>query len=222
MLDLVVATGNRHKFRELARLLRAPGIRFRSLAGFPGVRPARETGRSFEENAVKKARAAARATGCWAVADDSGLEVEALGWGPGIRSARFSGRHGNDRANNEQLLRALTGLPARRRRARYRCVLALASPSGLVRAVRGTWHGRIADTPRGRRGFGYDPLFIVPGAQKTVGELPDAVKARWSHRAAAARRLKPLLRRLASKAARRRSVAKWPSGKVAEKRPSAT
>ena len=203
MLDLIIATGNRHKFRELSRLLRTPGIRFRSLARFPTVRPARETGRSFEENAAKKARAAARATGCWAVADDSGLEVEGLGWGPGIRSARFSGRHGNDRANNEKLLRALTGLPARRRRARYRCVLALAGPSGLVRAVGGAWHGRIAEAPRGRRGFGYDPLFVVPGVKKTVGELPDAVKARLSHRAKAAGRLRRLLRRLAQTSAGR-------------------
>jgi XTP/dITP diphosphohydrolase len=212
MLDVVIATGNRHKFRELTRLLAVPGVRFHSLAEFPRASAARETGRTFEENAVQKARAVAQATGHLALADDSGLEVEALGWGPGVRSARFSGRHGDDRANNEKLLRCLSGMPPSRRRARYRCVLALAQRSQTIALARGVWRGRIAARPRGRSGFGYDPLFVVPRLHRTAGELPPPVKARLSHRAAAARRLKPLLRRLASDAARRRSVAKWLSG----------
>src|SRR3990167_4129785 len=196
MLDLVIATGTRHKFRELARLLHTPGIRFHSLAEFPRLRAAKETGRTFEENAAKKARAVARATTRLALADDSGLEVEALGWGPGVRSARFSGRHGDDRANNEKLVRALAGLPPGRRPARYRCVLARAGPAGLGALARGVWRGRIAARPRGRRGFGYDPLFVVPRVRRTVGELSAAVKARLSRRAAAARRMAPVLRRL--------------------------
>lgn len=196
MLDLVIATGNRHKFRELARLLRTPGIRVHSLAKFPHLRPVKETGRTFEENAAKKARAVARATKHLALADDSGLEVEALGWGPGVRSARFAGRHGDDRANNDKLLRCLAGVPPSRRRARYRCVLALAGPSGIIALARGVWRGRIAARPRGRQGFGYDPLFVVPRVHRTVGELSAAVKARLSHRADAARRMAPVLRRL--------------------------
>ena len=199
MLEVVIATGNRHKTRELTGLLRVPGVRWRPLADFPGAPRAAETGRTFDENAARKARAIARATGRWALADDSGLEVEALGWGPGVRSARFAGRHGDDRANNAKLLRALAGLPPPGRRARYRCSLALASPAGVAAVARGAWSGRIAEAPRGRRGFGYDPLFFVPRFGKTVGELPASVKRRLSHRARAARRLRPVLRRLAAR-----------------------
>ena len=197
MLEVVLATRNRHKFRELTALLAVPGIRWRSLAAFPEAPAVRETGRSFEANAVKKARAVARATGRLAVADDSGLEVEVLHWGPGVRSARFAGLHGDDRANNRTLLRRLAGLPRRRRGARYRCVLALASPARVLAVARGAWAGRIADGPRGRGGFGYDPVFVVPGLGKTVGELAPALKRRLSHRSRAARRLLPALRRLA-------------------------
>lgn len=200
MLEIVLATRNRHKFRELTALLRVPGIRWHSLTTHPGTPAVRETGRTFEANATKKALAVARATGGFAVADDSGLEVEALRWGPGVRSARFAGSHGDDRANNRKLLRLLAGLPPRNRRARYRCVLALASPAGVLAVARGAWAGRIADGPRGRGGFGYDPVFIVPGLGKTVGELAPAVKRRLSHRSRAARRLLPALRRLARRA----------------------
>jgi len=196
MLDIVIATQNRKKFRELRALLAVPGIRWRSLAASPGRLAVRETGRSFEANAVKKAGAAASATGHLAVADDSGLEVEALRWAPGVRSARFAGRHGDDRGNNRKLLRLLDGLPPGKRRARYRSVLALAGPSGVIAVTRGTWTGRIAERPRGRSGFGYDPLFVVPRFGKTVGELPAATKQRLSHRALAARRLRAVLRRL--------------------------
>lgn len=197
MLDVVIATGNTHKARELKRLIAVPGIRFRSLADFPDVPAARESGRTFQANARLKALAVARATGHFALADDSGLEVQALGWTPGIRSARFSGRHGNDRTNNAKLLRLLKGMPPRRRRARYQCALALAAPTGIIALTYGTWHGRIALEPRGRGGFGYDPLFLVPRLGKTVGELPASVKATLSHRAIAARRMGVVLRRLA-------------------------
>lgn len=198
MLHIVIATGNRHKARELARLLRVPGIRWHSLAEFPGLPPVRETGRSFEANAKNKALQTARATGLLALADDSGLEVAALKWGPGVRSARFAGRHGSDAANNRTLLQAIEQVPWAQRRARYRCVLALAGPTGLIALTRGIWTGRIARQPRGRNGFGYDPLFVVPRLGRTVAQLPAAVKQRLSHRAQAARRLRPVLRRLVS------------------------
>jgi len=196
MLSIVIATRNRHKFRELAELLRVPGIRWRSLAAFPGLPIVEETGPTFDANAIKKARAVARATGCLALADDSGLEVEALGGAPGVQSARFAGRHGKDAANNRKLLRLLAGRPLPQRRARYRCSLALAAPSRLITVAQGCWEGRIALRPAGSRGFGYDPLFLVPRYQKTVGQLPHRIKQRLSHRAAAARRLRPLLRKL--------------------------
>jgi XTP/dITP diphosphohydrolase len=199
MLDIVIATRNRHKARELSRLLRVRGVRWRSLAEFPPAGKVREDGRTFDANARKKALAAARATGRLALADDSGIEVKALGWAPGIRSARFAGAHGDDRRNNEKLLQALAGVPGPRRAARYRCSLALASPARVVALTRGTWNGRIADTPRGRGGFGYDPLFLLPRRGKTVGQLPARAKERLSHRAIAARRMRPVIQRMALK-----------------------
>jgi XTP/dITP diphosphohydrolase len=197
MLDIVIATTNRHKFKELAALLAVPGIRWRSLSEFPKLPMVKETGTTFEANAIKKAKAVARATAHLTLADDSGLEVEALGGAPGIRSARFAGRQGNDRANNARLLWLLRDVPMARRGARYRCVLALAAPRRLVAVVRGRWQGRIALRPSGRGGFGYDPLFLVPRFGKTVGQLPLRVKQRWSHRADAARRLRPMLTQFA-------------------------
>lgn len=198
MLHIVIATRNRHKYSELKRLLALGGIRWHSLAEFPAVPVIEERGRTFAANAVKKARAVSRATGCLALADDSGLEVEALGWAPGVRSARFAGRHGDGEANNKKLLRVLDDFPAAKRRARYRCVLALADPHRVLAVARGAWMGRIATEPHGQQGFGYDPIFLVPHLGKTVGQLPASTKALMSHRAKAAHRLIPALRRLAS------------------------
>ncbi len=197
MLHIVIATRNRHKVRELKALLPVRGIRWHSLKDFPHVRAVEETGRTFDANAAQKSRAVARATGYLALADDSGIEVDALGGAPGIRSARFAGRHGDDAANNRKLLRLLGDRPLGQRRARYRCSLALASPARLIALARGAWSGRIALRPAGHRGFGYDPIFLVPRMGKTVGQLPQRVKQRLSHRAASARRLRPVLQRLA-------------------------
>lgn len=197
MLDIVIATGNAHKFRELAALLRIPGIRWRPLSEFPAAGSIRETGRTFRANAVLKAKSAARATGHLALADDSGLEVDALGGRPGVRSARFAGRHGGGQTNNEKLQRLLRGMPASRRSARYQCALALAGPSGVVAVTEGVWRGRIAQKPRGRGGFGYDPLFWLPGLKQTSAELSARAKNRLSHRGIAVRRMRSVLRRLA-------------------------
>ena len=209
MLDIVVATRNAHKFRELKALLRVPGIRYHSLAEFPRARPAAERGRTFAENAAIKARAAARATGCWAIADDSGIEVDALRGAPGVRSARFAGRHGDDRANNDRLLQKLRGRAPSQRRARYRCVLALARPGrGVVAVSDGVWEGRIADAPQGRGGFGYDPIFWLPRLRKTAAQISAAMKNRLSHRAKAASGMRRVLRRVVtSRAAIRISTA---------------
>ena len=202
MVDLVIATRNRHKVRELKQLLNVRGIRWHSLVEFPHVAAVDETGRTFDANAIKKACAVAAATGHLALADDSGLEVEALGGAPGVRSARFAGRHGNDRANNERLLHLLKETPARQRRARYQCSLALAgaSPSRLLALTHGTWSGVIDHVPRGRNGFGYDPIFLVPRLGKTVGQLSIRLKHRLSHRAQAARRMQRVLARLVARA----------------------
>ena len=159
-----------------------------------------ERGRTFEQNARQKALFVARATGCWALADDSGLEVAALGQAPGVRSARFAGRHGDDHANNAKLLRLLRGVPDAKRDARYRCVLALASPKKLLAVTEGTLRGRMAHVPRGRGGFGYDPLFLLPRFKRTVAQLSAATKNRLSHRAKAAQAMRQALRRLAASA----------------------
>ena len=196
MLDIVIASGNLHKFRELTKLIRVSGIRWHSLKEFPRIPTVHESGRTFDANAVKKARVIARATGFYALADDSGIEVAALHGAPGIRSARFAGAHGDDGANNRKLLRLMEKIPARRRGARYVCSLALVSPSRVVAISHGTWYGRIALSPRGRGGFGYDPIVVIPRLGKTVAELPKNTKRQYSHRSIAARRLLPVLRRL--------------------------
>jgi len=204
MLHLVIATRNRHKFRELRALLAVPGVRWHSLLEFPRVPVVKETGRTYDANAITKATAVARATGLPSLADDSGLEVDALAGKPGVLSARFAGAPGDDRANNEKLLRMVRRVHDGERTARYRCSLALVVPSsGVVALTRGTWAGRIAAAPQGRRGFGYDPIFWVPRFGKTVGELPSSVKQRFSHRAIAARRMRVVVERL------RRRLGHW-------------
>ena len=189
MLEIVIATRNPRKLRELAAMLRVPGIRWIPLSRFAHVGDIRETGRTFQANATLKARAVARATGRMALADDSGLEVDALNGRPGVRSARFAGRHGNDQANNDKLERLMRRVPAARRGAQYRCVLALAGPSRFIAASEGVWKGRIAPEPKGRGGFGYDPLFWLPALKKTAAELSASEKNRLSHRARAAARM---------------------------------
>lgn len=202
---LVVATRSTHKLRELRELLDldAELVSLDDL-GVPGD-PV-EGATTFETNARIKARFAARATGLPALADDSGIEVDALSGGPGVRTRRYAGDTATDADNNAALLRALAGLPPDRRGARYVCVLALAVPSaagprgGLATiARRGTTRGRIATEPRGSGGFGYDPIFepsSEPPGGRTLGLWSAAEKHRISHRARAARRMAPVLRRL--------------------------
>ncbi|MFH1858572.1 MAG: RdgB/HAM1 family non-canonical purine NTP pyrophosphatase [Candidatus Omnitrophota bacterium] len=152
-----------------------------------------ETGKTFDDNAALKACAIARYTGKAAISDDSGIEIEALGGNPGVRSARFAGENATDEANNEKLLRLLRDLPLPKRKARYRCSLALALPGRKPRLFHGSLAGRIGFSYKGRFGFGYDPLFILPRFGKTVAQLPPAVKNKISHRARAFQRLKRYL-----------------------------
>jgi XTP/dITP diphosphohydrolase len=200
---LVIATRSAHKLRELRELLRLEHADLVSLddLGVPGDPD--ETGSTFEANAAIKARAAVRATGLPVLADDSGIEVDALGGGPGVRTRRYAGEHATDVDNNTKLLAALAGLPPERRGARYVCVLALAvpgteGPRGGVRLTyaRGTCRGRIATEPRGTGGFGYDPIFepeSEPAGGRTLGLWTPAEKHAISHRARAAQRMTPHL-----------------------------
>jgi XTP/dITP diphosphohydrolase len=192
----VLATGNRGKVVELGALLAEAGLGFRVTAqSVLGVGAPPETEITFVENALLKARHAARATGLPAIADDSGLVVDALGGAPGVRSARFAGERAGDGANIEKLL-ALMADPTLDRSARFHCVLvALAhadDPAPLIAS--GDWAGRIAHAPSGTGGFGYDPVFFDPTLQRTAAELTPAEKNRVSHRATAVRRLIELLK----------------------------
>jgi XTP/dITP diphosphohydrolase len=201
---LVVATRSPHKLAELRALLDLSRAELVTLDDLGVEGDVAETGATFEANARLKARDATRATGLPALADDSGLEVDALGGGPGVRTRRYAGEHATDSENNAKLLAALSGLPPERRGARYVCVLALALPGdagprgGLpVTAVRGTCRGRIATVARGTGGFGYDPIFeplAEPAGGRTLGQWSADEKNAISHRAAAARRMSPILR----------------------------
>lgn len=187
---IVVASDNLGKVREIQAVLAPAGARVLPQTAF-AIPPVEETCPTFVENALLKARNASRYTGLPALADDSGLEVDALGGAPGIHSARYAGRDADAQANNAKLLQALEGFEGEERRARFRCVLVYLrhpyDPSPLI--VAGSWEGLIANQPRGEGGFGYDPLFYLPELGRTAAELTPAEKTTLSHRGRALREL---------------------------------
>ncbi len=187
---LVLASGNKGKAREFEQMLEPLGYKI-VLQKDLGVIEPEETGRSFIENALIKARAASDQTGLMALADDSGLCVDALNGAPGVLSARFSGVHGDDQANNDLLLEKLKDVREGERGARYCCALCLVryKDDPMPLCVTGTWSGSIGFSPRGKGGFGYDPLFMVTGRNCTAAELPPQLKNLISHRAVALKRL---------------------------------
>ena len=189
----MVATLNRAKGRELLALLGDVPYEVSLLADLPGATLPEETGATYRENALLKARTGARATGALTLGDDSGLEVDALGGAPGLHSARFGGPGLDDAGRIGLLLERLQGVPSERRTARFRCVIALVDPAGAERVVEGVVDGVIAEAPRGAGGFGYDPVFIYPPLGRTFGEIPAATKHRVDHRSAAIRAVRPLL-----------------------------
>jgi XTP/dITP diphosphohydrolase len=192
---VVLATGNAGKLREFAALLAPLAIEVIPQTAL-GITPVEETGDTFEANALLKARHAALAAGLPALADDSGIEVDALGGRPGVWSARYAGPAATDAENNALLLRELDGVPSGRRLARYRCVIAyVGGPNDAAPLyARGSWHGTIATTPAGEGGFGYDPLFVPEGLAVTAAQLSAAEKNTRSHRAIALAELLRLLR----------------------------
>jgi XTP/dITP diphosphohydrolase len=198
LIELLVASRNRKKLAELRRVLDGAGVAM-TLLSLDDVAPfdeAPETGATFEENALAKARDAFSATGLPAVADDSGLEVDALNGMPGVLSARWSGRHGEDRANTALLLAQMGDVPDERRGAAFVSACALVSSAGEV-VVRGEWPGSIVRQPRGDGGFGYDPVFAPSGSSRTAAELTPEEKDAESHRGRALVALLPALRALA-------------------------
>ena len=190
---LVIATLNRAKGRELHALLGDLPWEVSLLADTPGAALPEETGTTYADNALIKARAGMRATGATALADDSGIEVDALEGGPGLYSARWGGHGLDDAGRNALMLERLRGVPAERRTARYRCVIAIVDPDGRFSVVQGTCEGVIAEAPRGTGGFGYDPIFFFPPLGATFGEVAAAVKHQVSHRGIAARAARALL-----------------------------
>ena len=194
MKQIVLASGNRGKLAEFNALLADAGFEVLPQASL-GVEDIEETGSSFVENALLKARHAARVTGLPALADDSGLCVDHLGGAPGLYSARYAGTHGDNAANNAKLLRELGGVPAEQRGAFFICVLALlrhaGDPAPLL--AEGRWHGRVLTEQRGAQGFGYDPLFLPDGQTVSAAELDPALKNRLSHRGQALAQLRARL-----------------------------
>jgi XTP/dITP diphosphohydrolase len=199
LVKLLVATNNPGKVREYEELLvdlpRPPEITFPAQEGL--ALEVDESGETFEENARIKATAYAQTSGLLTLADDSGLEVDALGGEPGIRSARYAGPHASDADRCRKLLDVLASTPAGQRSARFRCVVALALPDGTVYTAEGACQGEIGFVPRGKFGFGYDPIFIVKGyGGRTMAELPPELKNQISHRARAMMAARPILAQL--------------------------
>jgi len=199
MLTIVLGTHNRKKGEELDALLRSAGVTVETLATYSEAIEVVEDGDTFLHNARKKAVEQARHLGRWVLGEDSGLMVDALDGAPGVFSARFSGPEATDGSTNRLLIERLDGVPTERRGAGYVCQMVLADPDGEVRAeARGTCRGRITTEPHGTGGFGYDPLFELLEYHRTFGQMGPAAKSALSHRARAAARLLPQLRKLAA------------------------
>ena len=195
-MKFIVATFNRDKAAELHALLALPDVELVPLADWPGAKAPEETGETLLENARIKARAAVALTGLPAIADDTGLEVDALNGAPGVHAAYFAGRDATYADNVAKLLRELEGVPPEERTARFRTVCVAAWPDGMEMSADGVLTGTIADAPRGTNGFGYDPVFVPKGETRTYAELTDAEKNAISHRARAVRLLRRLLDRM--------------------------
>jgi XTP/dITP diphosphohydrolase len=195
---IILATRNPGKLAELRRILAAAGVSaaVTDLGDAPGMPEVAETGRTFAENALLKARAVTAFTGLPAVADDSGLCVDALNGMPGVLSARWSGRHGDDEANLRLVLGQIADVPAGQRGAHFTCVAALVLPSGAERVTEGTMYGQLTGSPRGSNGFGYDPIFVPDGFELTTAQMSPGEKDKISHRGQALRALAPVIAEL--------------------------
>ena len=193
MIELLIATKNQGKLREIRDLLKDLPIKITSLADYPNAPEIIEDGKTFAQNALKKATTIALYTGQLTMGEDSGLEVKALNNRPGIFSARYSGSQTTDRKNNTKLLRELKTVPMKKRLARYRCCAALVDAKGIIEVVYGSCGGLIHTKSYGKNGFGYDPLFLLPAYNKTFGQLPPEIKAKISHRAKALKKLRKSL-----------------------------
>lgn len=198
MTVLVIASGNEGKVAEIKAVLADCPFEIRSLKDYQDVPAVVEDGDSFFANALKKARTVAELTGEMTLADDSGLEVDALDGAPGIYSARYAGENATDEENNRKLLSRLAAVPAGKRTATFKCVLVLYNPDGTYEYLEGDWRGLIHNEPAGDRGFGYDPVFFLPERGITVAQLPDDLKNSISHRGQALHKLRDRLKKYCS------------------------
>lgn len=196
MMELVLATKNRDKIKEIKHLLRGLKVRILSIIDYPDLPEVLEDGKTLRENAIKKAVTIARYTGKWALADDTGLAVAALAGEPGVYSARFAGPGCKYIDNNKKLLKLLADLPKSKRKAQFKCFIALADPKGKVRTVSGVIKGYIGTEMKGQHGFGYDPVFVVPEFGKTFAQLGLKAKNQISHRGKALEKIKKVIKRL--------------------------
>ncbi len=196
-MEVVIATSNNHKLKEIIKILGSTDLKIFSLEDFPDIPPIEETGSSFRENALLKARTVFKHTGIITLADDSGLEVDRLDGAPGIYSARYAGEERNYQANNRKLLSEMKGLPDRERTAQFRCSVAIVS-GDTEKFVEGVVRGRIIHELRGEHGFGYDPLFVPEGYRQTFAEMGDDLKNEISHRAVAFRKAGAVLDKMKS------------------------
>ena len=195
MREVVVATRNRHKVKEIRKILGDLKVKVSSLEGFGKIPEVVEDKKTFEENASKKARIISKFTHRLTIADDSGLEVDALGGKPGVRSARFAGKEQDYIKNNKKLLKALEGIPSRNRRARFVCAISIAKDGKVLGVVNGACAGKISFEMKGKTGFGYDPVFVSPRYGKTFAELGPKIKNRISHRYRALKKAKGAIKR---------------------------
>lgn len=202
---LVLATTSRDKIKEIKKVLGASAFSYLSLSDFPLIKPAKENGKTFMENAVLKARRAAEKTGFAALADDSGICVNALGGNPGIHSSRWAGAHATDADRNTLLLKKLKNAPFKKRKAYYQCAIALAAPFSeeskkeKIYSVEAKCRGFIARAPSGKNGFGYDPIFYIPGYNCTMAQIPLRTKNKFSHRGKALIKMKKKLHEIFSR-----------------------
>jgi len=195
--ELIVASRNKGKVKEIMELLTGLPFNISCLLDYPQIPEIVEDGKTYRANALKKAREVALATGKMAMSDDSGIEVKALGNAPGIYSARFAGEGASEKARNNKLFKMLKDVPMNKRQARYRCVIALVNAKGQeLGVVEGTCSGYITTKEVGANGFGFDPLFLLKRYNKTFGQLPASLKAKISHRARALKKFRLLLDRL--------------------------
>ncbi len=192
-MEVLVSTRNKDKFKEIKKILKDSRITALDLKLFPHLPQIKEDGKTFADNACKKALKIARITKKLTVADDSGLEVDFLKGAPGIYSARFSGRGADYKSNNEKLLKLLNGVPKKKRAARFVCCAAVADSGGIISVVEGVCRGIIVESERGKRGFGYDPIFLYPPLKKTFAELAPSIKNKISHRACAFGKAKKII-----------------------------